>query len=70
MLQKCSYQYKDSDYKKRLVDEVDKIAQLYPLYMAGIVNDSTDITGNALEILKLQADGMAAITEAKKRGIL
>lgn len=59
MLQKCSYQYKGSDYKKRLVDEVDKIAQLYPLYMAGIVNDSTDITGNALEILKLQADGMA-----------
>lgn len=103
LLQKCSYQYKDSDYKKQLFDEVDKIAQLYPLYMTGVVSDATDITGNALEILKLQADGMsndeiantlfiskntvkyhckenyrklgvsnrmAAITEAKKRGIL
>ncbi len=103
MLQKCSYQYKNSDYKKRLFDEVDMIAQQYPLYLSKVVSDASDITGNALEILKLQADGMAydeiattlfiskntvkyhckenyrklgvsnrlaAITEAKKRGIL
>lgn len=103
MLKKCSYQYKDSDYQKKLFDEVDTIARLYPLYLTELVSDVTDITGNALDILKLQADGMsndeiagtlfisintvkyhckenyrklgvsnrvAAITEAKKRGII
>lgn len=103
MLRKCSYQYKNPDYKKQLFDEVDMVTQLYPLYLAGSVSDVTDIDGNALEILKLQADGMsndeiantlfiskntvkyhckenyrklgvsnrlAAITEAKKRGII
>lgn len=103
MLKKCSYQFKDSDYKKRLFDEVDMVAQLYPMYMTNLSNNVTDISGNALEILRLQADGMsndeiaatlfiskntvkyhckenyrklgvsnrlAAITEAKKRGII
>ena len=103
MLKKCSYRYKDPDYKKQLFEEVDMISKLYPLYMANLAGEATDITGNALEILKLQADGMsndeiantlfiskntvkyhcketyrklgvsnrlAAITEAKKRGII
>ena len=103
MLKKCSYQYKNPDYKKQLFEEVDMITKLYPLYMANLAGNATDITGNALEILKLQSDGMsndeiantlfiskntvkyhckenyrklgvsnrlAAITEAKKRGII
>ena len=79
------------------------VAQLYPMYLTNLSNNVTDISGNALEILRLQADGMsndeiaatlfiskntvkyhckenyrklgvsnrlAAITEAKKRGII
>lgn len=59
MLKSCSYQYQDSDYKKKLFDEVERIAQIYPLYMSGLAGDMTSITGNALEILKLQADGLS-----------
>lgn len=103
MLNKCGYEYKDSSYKKQLFDEVSFLANMYPAYLGSQPSEKPDISENALEILKLQAQGLsndeiaqtlfiskntvkyhcketyrklgvnsrfAAITEAKKRGIL
>lgn len=103
MLNKCGYEYKDSSYKKQLFDEVSFLANMYPAYLGSQPSGKPEISENALEILKLQAQGLsndeiaqtlfiskntvkyhcketyrklgvnsrfAAITEAKKRGIL
>lgn len=103
MMNKCSYEYKDAEYKKQLFDEVAFIANIYPAYLSSEASEKVEISENALEILKLQEQGLsndeiaatlfiskntvkyhcketyrklgvnsrfAAISEAKRRGIL
>ena len=59
MLKQCSYQYSDSEYKKQLFEEVDLVSKMYPHYLANAARDEVEITDNALEILKLQAQGLS-----------
>lgn len=59
MIKQCGYDFKDSEYKKNLLKEVEYIAQMYPAYMKKRQNEKTDILENALTILKLQAQGLS-----------
>lgn len=59
MLQKCSYKFSDIEYKNQLFAETANLSEIYPSYLSSNLVEDTDISGNALKILQLQADGLS-----------
>lgn len=59
MLKKCSYKFKNAEYKKQLIDEVEAVAYAFPSYLMTESVEKTVLPENALAVLKLQAQGFS-----------
>lgn len=69
LLANCTLQVKDNDYYEQVKKETAKMSALYPLYMKQQTSSDDMITGNALQILRYQADGLSNVKIAERMQI-
>ena len=66
LLEKEKFVWKDGDYKKQVLTECRQMAEAYPSYLSGGVENQVVLSGNAVRILKMQEEGLSSAEIAGK----
>ena len=66
LLEKEKFLWKDGNYKKQVLAECRQMAEAYPSYLRGGVENQVVLAGNAIRILKMQMEGLSAAEIARK----
>lgn len=59
LLKKGTWEIKDKEFWNQVLEETEQMALAYPAYLKAWEESAGTIKGNALKILRLQADGMS-----------